>query len=94
MEQYGASGSNAWKAGEGRLAEDQEVRTRRTETRSRLFENQPYRPCTSGESAIPESRATRATTSPITRSCDRVLTMEGGLPTVQIAKRDASRSAG
>jgi len=73
---------------------DQEVRTRRTETRSRLFDNRPYRPCTSGESAIRESRATRATTSPITRSCDRVLTMEGGLPTVQIAKGDASRSAG
>jgi len=94
MPQYGASGSNAWEAGEGRLAEDQEVRTRRTETRSRFFDNRPYRPCTSGESAIPESRATRATTSPITRSCDRLLTMEGGLPTVQIAKRDASRSTG
>jgi len=56
--------------------------------------NQPDRPCTSGESAIPESRATRATTSPITGSCDHVLTMEGGLPTVQIAKQDASRSTG
>ena len=56
--------------------------------------NPPYRPCISGESAIPESRATRATTSPITRNCDRVLTMEGGLPTVQIAKGVASRSAG
>jgi len=46
------------------------------------------------ESAIPESRATRATTSPIARDCDRVLTRSEGLPTVQNAKRDASRSAG
>ena len=67
LKQYGASGSNAWEAGEGRLASNQEVRTRRTETRSRFFECRPYRPSDSGESAIPESRATRATTSPITR---------------------------
>jgi len=72
----------------------QEVRTRRTETGSRFFECRPYRPSNSGESAIPESRATRATTSPIARDCDCVLTMERGLPTVQIAKRSASRSAG
>jgi len=62
--------------------------------RSRFFEHRPYRPSISGESTIPESRATRATTSPITRNCDLVLTMEGGLPTVQNAKRDASQSAG
>jgi len=42
--------------------ENQEVRTRRTETRSRFFERRPYRLNNSGESAIPESRATRATT--------------------------------
>jgi len=47
---------------------------------------QRYQPSISGESAIPESQATRAPTSPITRSCDHVLTMEVGLPTVQIAR--------
>ena len=93
VQQYGASGSNAWEAGEGRLAGHQEVRTRRTETRSQFFEHRPYGPSISGESAMPESRATRATTSLMTRSCDRVLTIEEGLPAVQVAKRDASRSA-
>ena len=31
------------------------------------FSKAPYRPSNSGESAVPESRATRATTSPIVR---------------------------
>jgi len=65
VEQYGASGSNAWEAGEGRLAKNQEVRMPRTETGLRFFAYRPYRPSNSGESAIPESRATRATTPPI-----------------------------
>ena len=47
---------------------NREVRTRRTETGSRFFERQPYPPSNSGESAIPESRATRATTSQIARN--------------------------
>jgi len=47
---------------------NREVRTRRMEMRSQFFERQPYRSCNSGESAIPESRATRATTSPIVRN--------------------------
>ena len=33
-----------------------------------VFRRQPCRPSNSGESAIPESRATRATTSPIARN--------------------------
>jgi len=45
-----------------------EVRTRRTETGSKFFECRPYRPCNSGERAIPVSRATRATTSAIVRN--------------------------
>jgi len=67
VQQYGASGSNAWEAGERRLANNQEVRTRRTETGLRFFECRQYPPSNSGESAIPESRATRATTTPIAR---------------------------
>ena len=35
---------------------------------SQFFERRPYRSCNSGESAIPESRATRATTSLIDRN--------------------------
>jgi len=50
------------------LPNNQEVRTRRTETGSQFFESRPYRSCNSGESVIPESRATRATTSPIVRN--------------------------
>jgi len=55
-------------SGRGRVVSNQEVHTRWTETGSRFFECQPYRPSNSGESAIPESRATRATTSPIARN--------------------------
>jgi len=47
---------------------NREVRIRRTETGSPFFECQPYRSCNSGESAIPESRATRATTLLIVRN--------------------------
>ena len=47
----------------------------------------PYRNRLSGDSAIPESRATGATTSPITRDCDRPIDEGEGLPTVQSAKR-------
>ena len=42
-----------------------EVRTQRTETGSQFFECRPYQSCNSRESTIPESRATRATISPI-----------------------------
>ena len=41
---------------------------------------------TSGDSGIPESCATRATTSPIARDCDRPVDEERGLPTVQSVK--------
>ena len=48
----------------------------------------PYRNRLSGDSAIPENRATGATTSPITRDCDRPVDEGEGLPTVQSAKRE------
>jgi len=47
---------------------NREVQRRRIDTGSQVFERRPYRSCNSGESAIPESRATRATTSPIVRN--------------------------
>jgi len=47
---------------------NREVQTRRMDTGSQFFERRPYRSCNAGESAIPESRATRATTSPIVRN--------------------------
>ena len=47
----------------------------------------PYRPMFSGDSAIPESRATGATTSPIARDCDRPIDGGRGCPTVQNVKR-------
>ena len=42
-----------------------------------------YRTGLSGDSAIPESRATRATTSLITRDCNRLVEEVRGLPTVE-----------
>jgi len=53
------------------------------ETGSRFFECRPYRQSNSGESAIPERRATRATTSPITR---------GQQPRVDDGRRLADRA--
>ena len=47
----------------------------------------PYRTVFSGDSAIPESRATGATTSPITRDCNRPIDEGTGCPTVQSVKR-------
>ena len=50
------------------LQNNREVRTRGMETGSQFFECQPYRSCNPTGSAIPQSRATRATTSPIVRN--------------------------
>ena len=47
---------------------NREVRTGRPETGSQFFKCRLYRSGNSGESAIPESRATRTTTSPIVRN--------------------------
>ena len=47
----------------------------------------PYRTVFSGDGAIPESRTTGATTSPITPDCDRPIDEGEGLPTVQSGKR-------
>ena len=47
----------------------------------------PYRPMFSGGSAIPESRATGATTSPIARDCDRPIDEGRGCLTMQNVQR-------
>ena len=52
----------------------------------------PYQNRLSGDSAIPESRATGASTSPTTRDCDRPIDEGEGLPTVQSVKRGQRNS--
>jgi len=47
---------------------------------------QPYRTGLSGDSAIPEIRATGATTSPIAQDCNQPVDEVRGLPTVESAK--------
>jgi len=70
---------------------NREVQTRRMETGSQFFECRPYRCCNSGDSAIPESRATRATTSPIVRPLRPPV--DGGRRVAARAKRQARRVA-
>jgi len=52
---------------------------------------QPYRPDIQGDSAIPWSRASGATTSTITRDCDRPIDEGKGLPTVQMLSEAAKQ---
>ena len=61
---------------------------------SRIFEAE-HRPSEQGGSAIPGSKATKALLlrSPAAQR-EHVLTRRVNFPTVQVAKRDASRSAG
>jgi len=54
----------------------------------------PYRTVIQGDSAIPGSRATGATTSTITRDCDRPIDEGKGLPTVQILSEAAKQVPG
>jgi len=51
----------------------------------------PYRTVIQGDSAIPGSRATGATTSTITRDCDRPIDERKGLPTVQMLSEAAKQ---
>ena len=83
----GATGQDR-RSGGGRV--DPTLRSTREGDRNKItaFRRcRPYRNRLSGDSAIPESRATGATTSPITRDCDRPIDEREGLPTVQSAKR-------
>jgi len=51
----------------------------------------PYRTVIQGGSAMPGSRATGATTSTITRDCDRPIDEGKGLPTVQMLSEAAKQ---
>jgi len=60
-----------------------EVRGREDRNEITTFRRyRPYRTVIQGDSAIPGSRATGATTSTITRDCDRPIDERKGLPTV------------
>jgi len=51
----------------------------------------PYRTVIQGDSAIPGSRATGASTSTITRDCDRPIDERKGMPTVEMLSEAAKR---
>ena len=62
-----------------------EVRGRENRNEITTFRRcRPYRTVIQGDSAIPGSRATGATTSTITRDCDRAIDERKALPTVQM----------
>jgi len=78
---------------EGRGKPDQvEVRGREDRNEITTFRRcRPYRTAIQGESAIPGSGATGATTSTITRDCDRPVDERKGLPTVQMLSEAAKQ---
>jgi len=78
---------------EGRGVPDQvEVRGRQDRNEITTFRRcRPYRTVIRGDSAVPGSRATGATTSTITRDCDRPIDQRKGLPTVQTLSEAAKQ---
>jgi len=79
--------------GEGKGVPDQ-VEVRGKEDRGEittLRRCRPYRTVIRRISAIPGSRATGATTSTITRNCDRPIDQRKGLPTVQMLSEAAKQ---
>jgi len=67
-----------------------EVRGREDRNESTTFRRcRPDRTVIQGDSAIPGCRATGATTSAITRDCDRPIDKGKGLPTVQMLSETA-----
>jgi len=78
---------------EGRGVPDQvEVRGREDRNEITTFRRcRPYRSVIQGDSAIPGSRATGATTSTITQDCDRPIDERKGLPTVQMLSKAAKQ---
>jgi len=79
--------------GEGRGEPNQvEVQGREDRNDITTFRRcQPYRTVIQGDSAIPGSGATGATTSMITRDCDRPIDKRKGLPTVQMLSEAAKQ---
>jgi len=78
---------------EGKGAPDQiEVQEKEDRNEITAFRRcRPYRTVIQGDSAIPGSRATGATTSTITRDCDRPIDERKGLPTVQMLSEAAKQ---
>jgi len=78
---------------EGKGEPDQiEVRGKEDRSEITTFRRcRPYRTVIQGDSAIPGSRATGATTSTITRDCDRPIDERKGLPTVQMLSEAAKQ---
>ena len=72
-----------------------EVRVRENRNEITTFRQcRPYRTVIQGDNAIPGSRATGATTSTITRDCDRPIDERKGLPTVQVLSEAAKQVRG
>jgi len=78
---------------EGRGEPNQvEVRGREDRNEITTFRRcRPYRTVIQGDSAIPGSRATGATTSTITRDCNPPIDERKGLPTVQMLSETAKQ---
>jgi len=78
---------------EGKGAPDRtEVRGKEDRDEITTFRQcRPYRTMIQGDSAIPWSTATGATTSTITRDCDRPIDERKGLPTVQMLSEVAKQ---
>ena len=79
--------------GEGKgVPNEVEVRGREDQNEIRpLRRCRPYQPVIQGGSAIPGSRATRTTTSMITRDWDRPIDEREGLPTMQMLSEAAKQ---
>jgi len=82
-----------WQVRAGRSVPNQvEVRRREYQNEMTTFRRcRPYRTVIQEESAIPESRATGATTSTITPDGDRPIDERKGLPTVQMLSEAAKQ---
>jgi len=78
---------------EGKGMPDQlEVRGKEDRNEITTFRRwRPYRTVMEGDSAIPGCRARGATTSTITRDCDRPIDERKGLPTVQMLSKAAKQ---
>jgi len=91
---FGCNRATGRRPGGGRKGCAQSTRSTRGEDRNerRTFRRcRPYRTVIQGDSAIPGSRATGATTSTITPACDRPIDERKGLPTVQMLSEAAKQ---
>jgi len=82
-----------WQVREGRGVPNQvEVRGREDRNEITTFRRcRPYQTLIHGDNAIPGRRTTGATTSTMTRDCDRPIIERKGLPTVQMLSEAAKQ---